>query len=518
MKSSDADRIVALIASCARDPLRFVLAFFPWGEPGELEKHDGPDEWQAEVLAAVRDGIVDTSQALRLAISAGNGPGKSALVAWLILWALATKPDTRGVVTANTDSQLRTKTWAELAKWYRHCLCRHLFNMTATAIHSTDPQHERTWRIDGVPWSERNVEAFAGLHNKGRRILVVFDEASAIPDLIWETTEGALTDEGTEIVWLVAGNPTRNSGRFRECWGRLAHRWRRWQIDTRRSKFTNQEQIAQWIADFGDDSDYVRVHVKGEFPRAGTMQFISSDAVIEASRREASANLYDALVMGVDVARFGDDQSVIYFRKGRDGRTHPPMKFRGLDTMQLAARVVDEYLQRNVQAVFVDEGGVGGGVVDRLRQLRVGNLYGINFGGRPDRAMPGEAAIAYANKSAEMWGSMREWLKAGAIPDDPELVVELTGREYSHVMRDGRDAIQLESKDSMKRRGLASPDVADALALTFAFPIVPNFDAMQSGRRKPATCLTEYDPYADDGSTSPRGVQAQYDPLVDRER
>ena len=122
-----------------------------------------------------------------MAIAAGNGPGKSALVAWIILWAMSTFEDTRGVITANTDTQLRTKTWAELAKWHRICLCKHWFHLTATAIYAKDKEHERTWRIDQVPWSLENVEAFAGLHNKGKRILLVFDEASAIPNKIWET-------------------------------------------------------------------------------------------------------------------------------------------------------------------------------------------------------------------------------------------------------------------------------------------------------------------------------------------
>ena len=152
------------------------------------------------------------------------GPGKSVLVAWVILWAITTHPDTRGIVTANTESQLRQKTWAELAKWFRLCLWRHWFDMTATAIYSSDAAHEKTWRVDAAAWQERNVAAFAGLHNQGKRVLAVFDEASAIPDVIWETTEGALTDADTEIIWLVCGNPTRNTGRFRECFGRFRHR------------------------------------------------------------------------------------------------------------------------------------------------------------------------------------------------------------------------------------------------------------------------------------------------------
>src|SRR5690606_37984873 len=140
--------------------------------------------WQVEILEDLRDGLLSIEDAIHLARTSGHGIGKSALVAWIILWAISTFEDTKGIVTANTENQLKTKTWAEVAKWHRYFIGRELFKLTATALFSVDPLHERTWRIDMTPWSERNTEAFAGLHNKGKRLLVVFDEASAIPDLI----------------------------------------------------------------------------------------------------------------------------------------------------------------------------------------------------------------------------------------------------------------------------------------------------------------------------------------------
>ena len=161
---------------------------------------------------------------------------------------------------------------------------------------------------------DTHFRVLKGIQKQGRRILVVFDEASAIPDLIWETTEGALTDEQTEIHWLVCGNPTRNNGRFRECFGRYRHRWIRRQVDSRSARLTNKQQIGQWITDYGEESDFVRVRVKGEFPRASSMQFIASDLAEAAMTREAEVTLSDPFVMGVDVARFGDDRSVIVLR------------------------------------------------------------------------------------------------------------------------------------------------------------------------------------------------------------
>jgi hypothetical protein len=479
------------------DPPLFVQEAFPWGEEGPLLEHDGPDEWQRDILTAIKEGL-SRDKALQLAIASGHGPGKSALVSWITLWALSTEVDARGVVTANTEIQLRTKTFAEISKWYRLAsLLVPLFTLTATALYATDEAHAKTWRIDQIPWSEHKVEAFAGLHNQGRRVLVIYDEASAIPDIIWETTEGALTDDDTERIWLVCGNPTRNTGRFRECFGRFRHRWITKQVDSRTAKLTNKAQIEQWIKDYGEDSDFVRVRVRGVFPRAGSMQFISSEVAEAAasSEREAQHHLTDPRIMGVDVARFGDDQTVICIRIGRDARSVAPIKLRGADTMQVAARVVEEAARHHIDAIFVDGGGVGGGVVDRLRYLRQ-PVHEVQFGGKPDRSSSTqEGAIVYFNKRAEIWGTMRDWLAGGVIPDDPELLADLTGVEYGYTLKDGKDAIQLERKVDMKKRGLASPDNGDALALTFSYP-VQHSDHTQELSGGTRGHVFEYDPYA----------------------
>lgn len=464
------EALIEAVATFRRDPLGFVMFAFPWGEPNTpLVNEDGPEDWQAEVLASVGIGLKDLDEAIQEATASGHGVGKSCLVSWLILWAMSTHEDTRGVVTANTEVQLRTKTWPELSKWYRLLICRHWFKLTATALFSVDPAHEKTWRVDAIPWSENNTEAFAGLHNAGKRVIVVFDEASAIPDVIWETTEGALTDADTEILWFAFGNPTRNTGRFRECFGRFRHRWMTRQVDSRTVRITNKEQIRQWVEDYGEDSDFVRIRVRGVFPRAGAQQFIDSQRVEEAQRREAGHIPSDPLVLGVDVARFGDDQTVICPRRGRDARTKPWVTLRGADTMQVAGRVAEIAAQIKPDAVFVDEGGLGAGVVDRLKQLGVPGVIGVNFGAAPDSENPVAEGVRVKNKRAEMWARMREWLRNGAVPEDHELMSDLTGVEYGF---DADNAIQLERKEAMKKRGLASPDKGDALALTFAYPVV----------------------------------------------
>jgi hypothetical protein len=220
--------------------------------------------------------------------------------------------------------------------------------------------------------------------------------------------------------------------------------------------------VYQRIADkYGEDSDVTRVEVKGQFPRTGSNQFIGRETVQDAVERELQPDDGAPLLMGIDVARFGDDESVIRMRRGRDARTMPKFKYRGKNTMELATEAATLIERYNPDAVFVDGGGVGGGVVDRLKQL----------GYRVIEVQSGEKAHdpeKYLNKRAEMWGEMREWLTYGCIDDDQGLVDDLTGPEYGVHLK---GQIKLESKDSMKKRGLASPDDGDALALTFAEPV-----------------------------------------------
>ena len=424
----------------------------------------------------------------------------STTVAWLILWAISTAPYTRGTVTANTEFQLRTKTWGELSKWYqRSPILQSFFRLTATAIYSNDEKSEKNWRIDAAPWSENNPEATAGLHNQGRRILLLFDEASSIPDIIWEYAEAALTDKDTEVIWCVFGNPTRNSGRFRDCFGRNAASWIRHKVDGREAAITNKDQINDWIKSYGEDSDFVRVRVKGEFPKAASTQLIPMDLAEGAAdpERDNAATLYDPLVMGVDVARFGDDASVIVLRRGPDARNIPWVVLRGADTMEVAARVAIMADQYQPDMIFVDETGVGGGVVDRLRQLRY-NVTGVNFSAKADKGQNWQSGdIHHANKRAEIWWSTREWLKRGMIPvNDPELLAELTAVEYGYVMKDGVDSILLEKKSDMKKRLGYSPDKIDALATTFSHPVHKSDHSKAFRPSQKAQFESEYDPFA----------------------
>ena len=381
----------------------------------------------------------------------------------VIGWALSTCEDTRIVVTANTDTQLRTKTWPEVAKWFRNSVNADWFDVTATAITVKDKGHERLWRADSIPWSVNNTEAFAGLHNEGKRLVVIYDEASGIDDRIWEVTEGALTDENTEIIWIAFGNPTQNTGRFRECFGRYKHRWKTQQVDSRTVEGTNKDQLDKWVADYGEDSDFVRVRVRGEFPRAGSTQFISGQDVGEARQRTVAAEGWKTIA--VDVARFGDDATVIGLRQGLHFQILDTL--RSMDTVVVSRVVMARMREHAPRLTVVDGDGLGAGVVDNIRHqmwewMQQHPLCAFReFHG----GVPSDNALMYLNQRAQCWGAAKEWLKGGDIPDDPELDSDLTGPEYYY---NAKGQIQLESKDDMRKRGLASPDKGDTLAMTFA--------------------------------------------------
>jgi len=389
------------------------------------------------------------------------GVGKSTLVAWLLLWAMATLPDTRGVITANTESQLRTKTWSELGKWHNMFLFKDFFTLEATTLFEKD--HKHTWRIDAIAWSENNSEAFAGMHNAGKRIIIVFDEASAVADKIWEVSEGALTDADTQIVWLVFGNPTRNSGRFRECFRRLKHRWRTKHVDSRDVPDTNKEQLQQLVDDYGIDSDVVRVRILGQFPESSENQFISTALVTEAQSRHLTIDQYSFAppIIGVDAA-WGGDSTVIYLRQGLMSKLLKEYKS-SKDDFFIANEIIKFQKTYKCNHVFIDF-GYGTGIYSAGKVL--GYLWTlVPFGGQSNR-------IDCLNKRAQIWKQMKEWMQEGGALDplDKSIGEELASPEYSF---DIQSRLKIEGKKEMKARGISSPDFADALALTFSFPVNP---------------------------------------------
>jgi hypothetical protein len=444
------------------DPLGWVMFAYDWGQ-GDLTGFKGPDKWQVKYLEALGEQIrkrdfdgVNPVDPIQMATGSGHGIGKSALTAWLVGFITSTRPYCKGVVTANTSPQLRTKTWAEIQKWNSRSIFGHWFNVTAGQhMKMVHVDHPESWRVDAQTCAKENSESFAGLHAANSTPFYIYDEASAIDDSIWEVSEGGLTDG--EPMWFVFGNPTRSSGRFFQCFNRMKHRWVTQQIDSRTAKMTNKAKIKEWVDDYGEDSDFVRVRVRGMFPKGAGTNFIARGDLDKCLEYDASDYHDMPRTIAVDVARFGDDQTVISKKHGR--KVFPMMKYRELSTTQTAAYVAEQIAEFKPDAVFIDGGGVGGGVVDRLRQMGH-DVFDVNFGSKATQKNK------YANKRAEMYGLCRDAIKAGLdLPGDIELIEELGSIEYGF---DSRQALLLEKKEEMKKRGLSSPDCADALVLHWA--------------------------------------------------
>ena len=460
------------VAEYYADPLGFVLFAYPWGEPG-LEQHPGPDTWQRESLDWIGEQVktrgfdgLTAVPPIREAVSSGHGIGKSVLVAFVVDWIMSTRPHCQGTITANTITQLQTKTWAAIQRWTKLCKTGHWFEINSDRMYRKG--YKDSWFCAPQSSKEENSEAFAGQHAADSTSFYIFDEASAIPRKIYEVAEGGLTD-GEPMIFLF-GNPTRSDGPFHEaCFGTMRHRWHPRIIDSRTSKFTNKEQIAEWAKDYGEDSDFFRVRVRGLPPSASDLQYIST-ALVNGAQQRAIQNLGDEpLVAGLDVARGGSDDCVLRFRRGYDARSIPPIRIPGeqaRDSMRLVTVAADvlgrTYDGQRIRTLFVDGTGIGGPICDRLRQMGHHNVMEIQFGGESPKPK-------LANMRAYMWSEMRDWLTKGAIDTTPRLETDLTGPGYKH---DKQDRVVLESKEDMKKRGLDSPDDGDALALTFAAPVL----------------------------------------------
>lgn len=462
------------VAEFYADPLGFVKFAYPWGEPGPLERYSGPDEWQCDFLTELGelvrarkfDGRTPVLP-IRMSTASGHGIGKSVLVAFLVGWLMSTRPNCKGTVTANTYQQLSVRTWATIQTWMKRCITAHWFEITSQILYRKNSKD--SWYCQAQSCKEENSDAFAGQHAADSTSFYIFDEASSIPPKIYEVAEGGLSDG--EPMFFAFGNPTRSKGEFhRITFGEGRNRWVARSIDSRNCTFSNKELIAEWIADRGEDSDFVRVRVKGIPPRADDSQFIDMDRITAAQKREV-ATLYDEpLVAGVDLAWGGEDNNVVRFRKGRDARSIKAIRIPGESTRDAAVMVVKladllstRFDGQKIHTMFIDSAGISGAIGARLRQLGHANVVEVNFGAdSPDQH--------YAYMRDYMWGKMKDWLLVGAIDADPTLESDLSGPGYT---LDNKIRVKLESKKDMKKRGLASTDDGDALALTFAHSIAP---------------------------------------------
>lgn len=460
------DRMLAEdMAAFYDDPYGFVLYAFDWGE-GELESWSGPDEWQTTYLTTLRDAIRARvrGDVIKMAVKSGRGPGKSAVIGWLVLWLMSTRPNFSGVVTANTGDQLDGKTWREVALWHNRAINKHWFEWTATKIvHREAPE---TWKIVAQKWSEHKPDAFGGLHNGGRGQCTILDEGSGIPESIFTVAEATNTDPDSFI--FTFGNPIKKASYFYQIFSRFRHRWLTMTVDTRKAKAANQKQIEDMIEDWGLTSDHVRVNVLGEFPEVDADTLISLALLDSAAKRQPAteANLRFKPIWSVDVARFGDDRTTVAKRRQRELMGNI-IAWRGLDTMQTAGRIknmLDETPRDELPShIVVDVIGVGAGVVDRLREMELpGNPAVVALNVSESPSVEGK----HAKRRDELWWATRKWFEGLDVTmTDEALAAELSDVLYGYT---SSGLIKIESKQETKDRLGRSPDLADAFIGTFA--------------------------------------------------
>lgn len=471
------------------DPLAFVLFEYPWGKPGTFLAPlvDGslpaPEEWQIQAMEMLRDKLqerelspLEVFAAIQLAVASGHGVGKTAFVAWLIDWFIKTRNSPQILVTAGTATQLEKKTWRELSKWHKVSLSRELFEWTATKYYlKSEPE---TWFAAAIPWSEHNADAFAGTHET--YVLVLFDEASAIADIIWETAEGAMTT--ANCIWIAFGNPIRNTGRFRACFTKFRNYWMTLKVDSRTTRIANKAQIAQWKEQYGEDSDFFRKRVRGEFPRQSSNQLISEETVDMCRKFKAAGYESFPVRLTADIAGEGEEGDDTVLKAIQGNKIHECKRMHGKDPVQIYTAIVEMYdhykLKNDRIMIFVDAIGIGAGVYSMLRRAGL-PVIGVISGAKANDTE------RFVNVRIEMWYNMAAACKEGIdmtalSPEDfDRLKEDLINIEFFEHPQNQK--FQLEAVKDLKERDLPSPDYGTALALAFAYP-VPH--AVQSSTSK----------------------------------
>ena len=439
-----------------RVPLwRKDIALFAWNNFRFV-----PDEWQSE-------GFKKVQRSKRVSIKSGQGVGKTAWSAIVFLWFLTCFPNARVVATAPTRQQLNDVLWAELEKWRQKSpLLVHVLKWTKTYIYFVG--REKRWF--GVARASSKPENMQGFHEDN--MLFVVDEASGVDEEVLEAIRGTLTGVNNKLIFV--GNPTQTSGMFYDSHNSEKESWDTMTVDAEKSKRTNKENIAALKKKYGDSSNVVRVRVHGLFPLAEDDVFIPFSDVEKAMMLDfGEEHEIFKISLGVDVARFGDDETVIY--SNASNLINLEYRRTKQDLMVTTGEVIRSYKElrkrypdyHGLIYVFIDDTGMGGGVTDRLREVRYEEgllgmvIVPVNFASSP----PKFAEESYTNISGYMWGVVKELLRQQVLclPNDEELSGQLTTRKYTV---NSKGIIKLESKEDLKKRQLPSPDMGDALALS----------------------------------------------------
>ena len=411
-----------------------------------------PQPWQAEMMRAVASGE------RKISIRSGHGVGKSTAASWVMLWYLITRYPVKIVVTAPTSAQLFDALFAELKRWINELpyALKEILDLKSDRVsHKAAPSEAfiscRTSRAE-------TPEALQGVH--AENVLLICDEASGIPEQVFEAAAGSMS--GSHACTILLGNPTRSSGFFFDTHHRQAGEWWTRKVSCVDSDLVSTEYVDEMKVRYGEESNAYRVRVLGDFPARDDDTAIPLELVESAQNREVEVTPDEPIIWGLDVARFGSASSVLCKRQGR--QILAMQTWRGLDLMQLTGAVVAEFEscqpRQEPITICVDSIGVGGGVCDRLRELGLPAI-GVNTSESP------ALRVTYLNLRAELWFKLKAWLEARdvSLPKDDHLLAELVAVKYKFT---SSGKLQIESKDEMRKRGLPSPDRADAVCLTFA--------------------------------------------------
>lgn len=464
-----------------------------------------PDEWQKDVLRAFASKDRDKQ---RLAMKACKGPGKTTVLAWMIWNFMGCYGEPgehpKGAATSITADNIKANLWPELAKWMnRSAFFKATFEWTATRIRAKD--HPNTWFFDMRTWpktgdQQSQADTLAGLHAKF--LLFVIDESGGVPQAVMATAEAGLANEHLGWAKIVqAGNPTHLEGPLYAACSTQRHLWYVTEItadpdDPKRTPRISKEWARQQIEMYGRDNPWVLVNVFGQFPPSSLNAILGPDEVTAAMNRTMDESKYNWAQkrLGVDVARFGDDRSILFPRQGL--AAFQPVELRGRTTTEIAARIMVAKENWGWELAFIDDTGHWGhGVIDNLVSAKMPAIP-VQFNGRAIDSR-------YKNRRAEMWLNMAKWIRrGGSLPNIPDLVAELTTPTYTFV----NGTFILEDKDQIKERLGRSPDLADALALTFATPDeARNPDLPLGSQVLNGRVIIEYNPFKE---------QDQYDPLA----
>lgn len=429
---------IAFIERYERDPVGFV----------ENVLEAKPLPWQKDFLQAIARGE------RRISVRAGHGVGKSTACSWALIWHMTTRYPQKSVVTAPTSAQLFDALYSELKTWINKLppVLRESFDVFSDRVVLKGAPESSF--ISARTSSTERPEALAGVHSE--HVLLVVDEASAVPEQVFEAAAGSMSGHSASTILI--SNPTRNSGLFYKTHHDLASDWYRMHVSCLNIPLVSADFVAQIKATYGEESNAFRIRVLGEFALADDDTLIPAELVDGAIARDVAASASEPLVFGLDVARFGSDRTALVKRKGNV--VLEVKSWGGLDTMQVVGAIVNETKMDKPDEICVDTIGLGSGVADRLREL------GLNV--RDVNVAESSAMNPNANKLRdELWLSVKEWLatKSVKLPADEQLRHELVAPRYTFT---SSGKVQVESKDSMRKRGMRSPDLADALCLSFA--------------------------------------------------